>query len=1094
MPFKISGLSVGDEILLYFDYKVEMYETNKSGQQPLVAALKSTTNNTTFASALEIFSPAKTDILKWTRANAKAVVNNVSSDGADTFYLTFYVNYNVATKLSIDNIVVVICDKTGDDATPNGYYEKIDGTLLTDYDLNPNMYGTPEDGMSGDALKMNPLNVLKNGDFSEGLKYWGNHLKNGVASSAASIKTEDDNSYLVIDRSEPENAGKGIISVPVKISNLAVGDEISLFYDYRVKMYDTNKSGETFYIWVKSTDSETVAFEKNVYASAISKNVDNWSRTSISGTIKTLPDSGEGVFYVQLYLQYKAAAEINLDNIVIAIKRNNGDNVTPEGYYDLPDGTRIPELTLNPTMYGTETGGINGNALTLNPLNTLKNGDFSEGLKYWGNQTKSGLASAVAFVQQENNNDYLVINREEPENAGKGIISVPVKISNLAVGDEISLFYDYRLTMKDTNIAGEAFYIWVKPADGETTSFEKKVYANVASKNVDDWSRTSIRGTVKTLPESGDGIFYVQIYLQYKAAAEINLDNIVIAIKRNSGDNITPKGYYDLLDGIRIPELSLNPTMYGTETDGINGNATMLTPLDSLKNGDFSEGLKYWGNQFKRGLTSAGASVEKTGNNNYLVIERKEPENAPKGVISVPFMISDLKEGDVIAVMYDYKTEMYDTTLASNDFYANLLSTDEKSFKFSDGKSRTQISSLKAVENETVQTPEGWTTTAAMMIVGDIAEGYVPTFYIQLYMQYKAAGKICFDNFQVYVRHNSGDNKTADGYYETLDGKLVSDKIFKGCTVNTGSKDIASGVNDTNYPGLVYSWIGTEEDGIYTDKNYLGNNFPVRTKFMNSDFSKGLQYWFESTSTGYTSQEVALRTESNGNHYISVGENGESYQINQTRFWLQNFEPGDKVYIMIRFRKFGNHKCDAYVHNAVDGEVAITRAHGTLKVVYEPESDDDWGYSVSNSYLTIPAAGQVNPKNSDVYGGNFSYYMMITAAKHSEISDIMLVRKNADGTYTDSDGNAIIVPKNTNNYHYDTYDGFDWSNGKLINEYGVLKLSNVIKPNEEPIVSEIVSNKTTIIVCLILIGFVVLVGAGVTAVLIVKRHKQKTHI
>lgn len=678
--------------------------------------------------------------------------------------------------------------------------------------------------------------------------------------------------------------------------------------------------------------------------------------------------------------------------------------------------------------YGTVEDGIKGNATTLTPLDSLKNGDFSEGLRYWGPYPATSVyTSTKADYMIDDGNGYISINREEATNAAQGIVSVPVKISNLSVGDEIFFFLDYGIKIYDANIAGASFYAQVLPLDSSTTAFSSKLLLSFTSNDVSKWTNSSASATVKTLPESGEGVFYIRIYLQYKAAARIDLDNIAIAIKRNSGENQTPDGYYDLPDGTRVAEYELNTALYGTVDDGIKGNALELNPFNVLKNGDFSEGLKYWGNQSKSGLASSVASIQKEGDNSFLVIEREEPDNSAKGVITAPFKVDDLQKGDVVAIMYDYKIDRYDASLSSVDYYANFFSTDGNSFEFSNGKNQMQISGLNAVENETVQTPEGWTTTAAQMIVGDIAEDYVPTFYIQLYMQYKAAGEFCFDNFKVYVKYNSNEHYTPDGYYETLDGELVSDKLFKGCTVNTSNGDIASGDNDINYPGLVYSWIGTEEDGIYTEKNYLGTSFPVRTKFMNSDFSKGLQYWFESSSTGYTSDKVALKTEENGENYISIGENGVFYQINQTCFWLQNFEAGDEVYVLVKFRKFGNFKCDAYVLNAIEGEIATTRAHGSLKVIYEPESDDDWGYSVSNNYLTIPAISQVNPNTAETYGGNFAYYIMLSSEELTDMSDIMLVIKNDDGTYTDSDGNIIIIPENSNSYHYDTIDGFDWT-------------------------------------------------------------------
>ena len=1096
VPFKINGLSAGDEVYFYFDYKVAMNAANVSAQNPLVASLRSVTkNSTTFASSMEFYSAAKTDIPKWTRAFVKAAVNKTTESGEDTFYVSFVVNYNVAAKVSIDNVVIAIRDNTGADATPVGYYERLDGTLVTDYDLNPNMYGTADDGVSDNALNLPALNDIANGDFSEGLKYWGSSRGRGLASTEASVQKDGENSYLEINRETGDyNAAHGVISVPFKIKGLSEGDEISLYFDHKVIMNSSNVSGQyPLVATLRSVTKDSTAFESalEIYSPA-KTNIPKLTKTSAKATVSKTTENGEDTFYVSFTVNYNVAAKINIDNVIVAVRHNSGENATPQGYWERLDGTLVTENDLNPTMYGTDEDGISGNALSLRPLNDLKNGDFSEGLKYWGNDQKNGVASSRAALKNEGGNKYININRNTPDNAGKGIISVPVRINGLAVGDEIVMLLDYRVKVYDSNKAGAAFYANLKPLDNKTTEFEKGLTISANTVDVSKWTKAMAKATVKSLPESGSGIYYVSIYLQYKAAASVDIDNVVLAIKHNSGSNITPEGYYHTLDGRLVSELTLNPTMYGTAESGISGSAFYLTPLDLFKNGDFSEDLKYWAKSGANatGVASDNAYIEKNGDNKYLVIERKTPENTGKGISSTPFRIKNLQKGDVIAFMFDYKAEIYDSNIASTAFYMNFHTRNKETFKFFDGKnSMTLTNSSVLLENDYVKTQKGWSTAAAMQIVSELPADTNPAFYIEFYMQYKAAGKLSFDNFKVLVRHNSGPDRTPDGYYQTIDGKLVSDKIFKGLTVTTGSKDIDSGANDVNYPGLVYSWIGTEEDGIYSKVNELGGSFPVRTNIMNTDFSKGLQYWFDSKSTGYTSKNVRLLTEKNGNRYISLCEDGNAVQLNQTKFRLPNNKPGDELWIMTRFRGSGKVRQMAYAFNVNEGRYPVTRINDYARVLYEPESDDDWGYTISASCIYVPEKEQMNKKYSDIYGDEPYYYIMLQADAPVQYSDICFVTKNSDGTYTDTNGKIIKVPVNTNRQHTDINDGFNWGNNLLENGYGTVKVMNLIHNDSKQDVKENTGN--LLLIALIVAGGALIITAGVFTTVIVKRKKKQ---
>ena len=526
---------------------------------------------------------------------------------------------------------------------------------------------------------------------------------------------------------------------------------------------------------------------------------------------------------------------------------------------------------------------------------------------------------------------------------------------------------------------------------------------------------------------------------------------------------------------------------YGTEQDGISGSAIDLPATNYFLNGEFNEGLKYFGDIRKRKASDV-AKIEKSGSNRYMVLERNTPENAAHGVNSNVFKIKNLKAGDVIAFMFDYKVDkVLDNNVAQSFLYGNLIAYGSSKTTYKSGKNDLNITeNTQLLENDYIKTPSGFKTAAQMAIVADSGDAQ---FYVNIYMQYKASARVYIDNIRVLVRHNSGDNKTKSGYYENTDGTLVKDNIFTGCTVNTGSKnikEIEAGVNDYNPEGLVYSWIGTEKDGIYSNLRDLGSAWPTRTSFMNGDFSKGLQYWFESRSTGYTSKNVKLKTESNGNKYVTIAENNELTQINQTHFRLPVTE-GTNIYLMCNFRGLGMLNMEAYLRNVAEG-IKAKRISCLAEVLVEPQTEEEWGVAVSSNCITVLGPDAIAPDKENgptAFGKEFAYYMQLNADEKIDLDNIRFVTMDSNGNYFELDGTAIEINPNVLQLETDTNLAFDWSKAEhtVAGNGEKSPLSNANDNENE-------NTSTSNAIIYVIIAVAILVSGGILTFVILKRKTK----
>ena len=910
-------------------------------------------------------------------------------------------------------------------------------------------YGTAEDGVSGNALNLPELNDLANGDFSEGLKFWGSSFCRNTASTEASVQTDGADSYLEINRETGDsNAAHGVISVPFGINGLSVGDEVFLYFDYKVQMNAANVSGQSPLVASLRpvTKKSTVFASSMEFYSAAKTDISQWTRACVNAAVSGTTETGGDTFYVSFTVNYNVAAKISIDNIVIAIRDNTGDDSTPAGYYERLDGTLVTDYDLNPNMYGTADDGINGNALILPALDDIANTSFSDGLKFWGSIREKGTASNEASICKEGNNGYLEINRETGDpNAAHGVISVPFAINGLSAGDEVYLYFDYKVQMNTANVSGQKPLVAsLRSVTKNSTVFASAMeFYSAAKTDVPEWTRACVNAAVSRTTDSGDDIFYVSFVVNYNVAAKISVDNVSVVLRRRGDAAETPEGYYERLDGTFVKEKEIASNIYGSAEDGISGSVLSYEPLDDFYNGSFNNGLEFWGKSGGSGYASDNAYIESDGSNKYLVIDRKEVQNSGKGISSLPFRLNSVKPGDVIAITADYRAEPYEGSTALPYFYLKFSQVQETKIGFSginSSKSLVLSSSSSVISNEYNGTSEGWENIAWRGIVETAPANGEAVMYIQLYMQFNVACKLYIDNIKILIKHNSNEVFTENGYYETPGGELVSDRIFKGFTVNTArvnENEIAAGVNDTNYPGLVYSWIGTEEDGIYSAVNELGGGFGVRTDMMNGDFSKGLQYWFDSKSTGYTSKNIKLSAEENGNRYISVRDIEGAVQLNQTKFRLPNAETGDKLYIMYKFRHQGIFRIQAYIQNVVSDAQNSTRINDYTSILYEPEFDTDWGYGITRSYITVPDISMLKSG----LGNAFSYYMMMQFTEDVEVDDVMFVTLN-NKKYYDLNGNEINIPVNQLKLHTDPADGFDWTavygeNGEKSDNFGI---------------------------------------------------------
>ncbi len=635
--------------------------------------------------------------------------------------------------------------------------------------------------------------------------------------------------------------------------------------------------------------------------------------------------------------------------------------------------------------YGTEEGGIDKNARSITPTETFMNGDFSEGLRYWGYYMEDGILSTLASMEEESGNRYVKITK--PAGAEwKGIQSVPFKVEGLKNGDKIAVHFDYKTELEDPQ-----FQVMLTSLNS-TTKGETNNGGNVCDKSIttpEGWKGSLIpQFEVNGLEEGETALFQVDCrFRDGEGTYSTCFDNIqVFLIKDN-----TPEGCYETLQGGCVSSETLEEVkIYGPEESGYYGNGREKE-TEGFLNSDFSNGLLYWGTHYESDKYAMdNAKVVNENGNSYLEITTRENW---KGIESAAFSLPGIENGDMLAVLVDYRLGE-----GASGYCADLNLVSGAAMPDSEGRD-----GAGRVENRYLK--DGWESAISTFVqISDIKEGTAPRFTVTLRNSATDnKGPICFDNVRIVIKRDDiGDN-----CIETADGELLNRKTL-------------------------WPYYGTKEKGMYiwnpdNNENTFKVITPESTDFFNFK-DNGLKYWGAlyfswGGKAGYAS-DFAKAEEGNlvfGKDGIKTGEGIASAKIRlpeklANKEWYVRFEylNNSKGHVTFKTNDSEGHSANMNVN----GDSWIS---GTCKLTYNEDcyftltaGADDAQVTIRNMALVFADEGGIPDTLVDVNGkpynhemgdanadGNVDIMDAIRAKKHSadDAVPVYIAALNFDGDY-----------------------------------------------------------------------------------------------
>ena len=487
-------------------------------------------------------------------------------------------------------------------------------------------YGTATDGIILDSSNKSVSNLpaidgFNNFDFSNGLVNFGpRDTWTGFWEKLSVIGITAENGMLKMSHTTDKNADNdypGFRSVNVKIPDSAKGKKVFVNLDaasnqdFAVRIVVDGITSS--WVWIRNynygTDTTTPTL-KNVIA-----------KESFTGTF--IEESASEIA-VEVQAQNIENRCTYIDNIKFIYY--DDQNSTTGNYTDF-DGNRYNSK--GEPLYGTEDKGIpygETELLKMDAVDGLQNGDFEQGLKYWGGVDGCTNPSTIATVKSEGNNKYLHIDTTSASTKYQGVITVPFKVSGVNAGDYVGVRLKYRSSDTDTKSiriglsqnhyyrsAYKACNAWytAPTADGEWKTLVTTETENGAKLKA------------VTAPESGD-IFFMLRITGNGSNIVCDIDDIEIIKFADENGKM-----YSTLDGEWFNSNGL--PLYGTAEDGITLSNSIkkiadIPAIDAFDNFDFSNGLVNFGprdpgsNNFWTKLSDIGITAE----DGMLKIDYKE--------------------------------------------------------------------------------------------------------------------------------------------------------------------------------------------------------------------------------------------------------------------------------------------------------------------------------------------------------------------------------------------------------------------------------------------------------------------------------------
>ncbi len=439
---------------------------------------------------------------------------------------------------------------------------------------------------------------FNNGNFEDGLNYWGSNQSNFTLSDAdmgtIEVKTEDGNSYLHMET----KSGKGIASAPFTLEGFDANKNLSLRFRYKLNTSGSGTTENVQIILVQGSYNTAVA-ESLAYSANLAVN-DEWTVATLANPSKnmTLSDKAQ-YFTVNIFYNGTNDIQLDIDDIeVVEAVEEKQDQV--KGYLKSLDGKTIYHWTDGKLEFGDETGITLDKGYNFNPARTrvvapvegLKNLDFSQGLKYFmPNQSSNSpytLANNGVKLEKIDGVEVLTINGN-----GKGyngFVTNRIEIPQTAKNKTICMEFYYKCS-GGINVSVNA---GLKTADGSAvlswsagTNVKRENFTlknDIAPKSIgeNDWLTVSVQNPNKTEDT-------------YVSVKDIKL-------------------YYDDIGGITVNNKALRTSILGAPLDKEQGDANadgdfnicdLVTANDYINNAESTSEIYFSAAKFTNQTTES---------------------------------------------------------------------------------------------------------------------------------------------------------------------------------------------------------------------------------------------------------------------------------------------------------------------------------------------------------------------------------------------------------------------------------------------------------------------------------------------------------
>ena len=444
---------------------------------------------------------------------------------------------------------------------------------------------------------------------------------------------------------------------------------------------------------------------------------------------------------------------------------------------------------VDPDYYGTETEGCKQNfysaSLRENAPDSIQNSDFSQGFKYWINYDNQGWKNGIQSECTIENGALKV--STGASDAYVGVATFPFKTLNVSDGQYLTAVFKFKGDI--TKAKGQVTQVRDTGSEAQNVIKCNQLAWVTEPASADDWGWATFKILNTSTPVDNIAKNY-----SFWFAIESNGNNVTFYVDDihmcalNSDQISTVQSYNTYKDIYTGKDLDYKPTNtlgqneYGTFADGItciNNNIVSVTPTAKPMNLDFSEGLRYWGTQYKTGKASDFVKLIIEKNNSYIKLS---PKAKWDGILTAKFQCLGIKEGDKIALVYDWK--------GSGDYQVGLkfinpaVAVQENWFVTGDVGVATTLYEAK--------NDSEWNVSMTMSkSLPKVASGETATFMIGVQTKSDLSLDYCFDNLTLV-------KIAADGSIKNLNGATLDySKGSLGGSTSSGSSSMATG---DNYP------------------------------------------------------------------------------------------------------------------------------------------------------------------------------------------------------------------------------------------------------------------------------------------------------